>query len=297
MNNIRILVIDDETSNIQFIINILQNSANNFIVLSSNSSVLGLEIAIETKPDIIITDWQMPELNGIELILKLKQHEVTKEIPVIMATGVNLSTADLKYALDSGAFDFIRKPIDAVVLLARLNSAIRMVDYYTEKAKTEALLNKIQIDNLLNDIENKKKELLSKTIMLTKINQLCEGFQSSLMNVQCVHTKNDCNLYCHAQKLTSDIIKSGSKSIWNELELNFEQTNETFYKNLSLQFPNLTANERKLCTYLRLNLSTKEISTITTQTIRSIEIARTRLREKLGLKDSTVELNHFMLQF
>ena len=88
-----------------------------------------------------------------------------------------------------------------------------------------------------------------------------------------------------------------NKQIWEELEQHFENISDTFYKNLVSDFPNLTKNERKLSAYLRLNLSTKDIASLTLQSYRSIEIARTRLREKLGLKGNPEDLNTFLLRF
>ncbi len=292
-----ILVIDDEPSNIQVIINLIQKSLPMFKVMSSSSSKLGLEIAIQTKPNIIITDWEMPELNGIELINELKKNDITKEIPVIMVTGVNMTTENLKLALDTGAHDFIRKPIDEFELVGRINSVLKFVEYFLAKLENEKIIAKIQEENHLQEIESRRRELLSKTMILLKINRLHEGFQNKMEAIQCDKHKPDCEVYCFSQIHTNEIIKSGNEQIWNELELNFEQTHEIFYKNLLNQFPSLTQNERKLCAYLHLNLSTKDISAISSQSMRSIEIARTRLREKLGLKGSDDSLYTFLLQF
>jgi len=83
--------------------------------------------------------------------------------------------------------------------------------------------------------------------------------------------------------------------IWKELEMHFEQMDDGFFKRLSARFPALTVSDRKLCAYLRINMSTKDIHAITNQSLRSIEIARTRLREKLGLKGRDEDLNRFLM--
>jgi DNA-binding CsgD family transcriptional regulator len=61
------------------------------------------------------------------------------------------------------------------------------------------------------------------------------------------------------------------------------EVNREFYNNLIMRYPHLTPNERKLACFLRLNMTTKEISSITFQTGDSIKVARTRLRKKMGL--------------
>ncbi|MCD4747537.1 MAG: hypothetical protein K8R58_14675, partial [Bacteroidales bacterium] len=62
------------------------------------------------------------------------------------------------------------------------------------------------------------------------------------------------------------------------------------------KFPDLTANEKKLCAFLRLNMTTKDISAITHQTSNSIEVARTRLRKKLNLSNKDINLVTFISQ-
>ncbi len=79
-----------------------------------------------------------------------------------------------------------------------------------------------------------------------------------------------------------------SKAIWDEFEHRFIAVNPEFYQKLLLSFPDLTQNEKRLCAFLKLNMNTKEISTITGQTPHSINVARTRLRKKLGLSNSEV---------
>ena len=80
-----------------------------------------------------------------------------------------------------------------------------------------------------------------------------------------------------------DINKNSEQDIWPEFEIRFKETHADFYKNLTTRFPNLTPNELKLCAFLKLNMSTKEISELTNQNPDSLKIARHRLRAKLGL--------------
>ena len=70
---------------------------------------------------------------------------------------------------------------------------------------------------------------------------------------------------------------------WQEFETHFNQVDANFYQRLIARFPTLTSNEKKLCAFIRLNLSTKEICAITQRSQKSIEMARTRLRQRLNL--------------
>lgn len=88
--------------------------------------------------------------------------------------------------------------------------------------------------------------------------------------------------------------ESASKTIWEEFEHRFIAVNPEFYQKVLQLFPDLTQNERRLCAFLKLNLSTKEISSITGQTPHSINVARTRLRKKIGLANSEANISDFL---
>jgi len=72
--------------------------------------------------------------------------------------------------------------------------------------------------------------------------------------------------------------------------MRFKQVHVEFYKNLIDKYPELTSGELRLCAFLRLNLSTKEIAQLTGQNIKALEMARFRLRKKMGIADSDTNL-------
>jgi tetratricopeptide (TPR) repeat protein len=87
-------------------------------------------------------------------------------------------------------------------------------------------------------------------------------------------------------KTTEGVKESHQTKIWDEFEIRFLKTHAGFFDRLMSAYPGLTVNERRLCAFLRLDMTTKEISVITGQSIRAIEIARTRLRKKLNLTET-----------
>lgn len=99
------------------------------------------------------------------------------------------------------------------------------------------------------------------------------------------------NLLCQDQLLCQD------DKQWKELNRFIPEFNSTFYRNLISSFPDLTINERRLCVLLNMNLTTKEISEITRQSLNGINAARTRLRVKLGLRGDSVSLQEFLSRF
>lgn len=86
--------------------------------------------------------------------------------------------------------------------------------------------------------------------------------------------------------------KSGNG--WVEVEMTLAGGNNIFYENLLRDFPTLTKNERKLCLFIHMKMSTKEISDITHQSLGSINVARSRLRQKLGLTGDDTSLITFL---
>lgn len=88
-----------------------------------------------------------------------------------------------------------------------------------------------------------------------------------------------------------------NNSMFDELDYRFEQLNSDFFNSLTTTFPNLTSNERKLIAFLKLDLNTKEISFITKQSPHSINVARTRLRKKLGIANKDISFMVFFNGF
>lgn len=137
----KVLVIDDEQTYLDLITETLREKQ--YKILQALNGEMGCMVAQKFTPDIIITDWEMPELNGVETIRKLKSNPVTKDIPVIMCTGIMTSPENLETALNVGAVDYIRKPVDPLELVSRINSALNLSISLKEiKRQNEKLIQK-----------------------------------------------------------------------------------------------------------------------------------------------------------
>ena len=87
--------------------------------------------------------------------------------------------------------------------------------------------------------------------------------------------------------LIADYKRLSYNSNWDEFEILFEKVHQTFYDKLNSKYPNLTANERKICAFLKLNMSSKDIAQITFQSEDALKKARLRLRQKLEIGRET----------
>jgi DNA-binding response OmpR family regulator len=265
MKEYKILIIDDEPEIINFIIDVMELEETKYTFYRALNGVDGIRIAEKFLPDLIVTDWEMPQMSGIELIRNLKSGPITSDIPVVMITGAMTSSGHLKTALEAGAIDFIRKPIDAIELTARLGSMLLLSDYYKE---TVNLKNRELVSIAVNIMQNNEFNLK----VLNGINEINTEF--GLLNK---------NLEKKLQSLSHDISLKIKGESWLHFEAYFKNVHPRFFEKLALQFPNLTPAEIKLAAFLRLNLTTKEIASITFITPGSIKTARNRLRKKLGL--------------
>jgi DNA-binding response OmpR family regulator len=112
-NRISILVVEDE----EHIRRILEYNLklDGFDVSLAENGVKALDIARKIRPDVILLDWMMPGMDGLEVLSKLKQDQITENITVFMLTAKGMM-ADVGRALCEGADDYITKPFDPMQL-------------------------------------------------------------------------------------------------------------------------------------------------------------------------------------
>ena len=278
MEKFKILVIDDEPGNIDAIITALKKE--NYEILIATNGNTGYKIAQKTSPNLIITDWEMPGFSGIETIKLIKTDKSLCNIPIIMATGKKIESFDLQTALNAGANDYIRKPIDKIELIARVRSMILLFE--TMEKNTQ--LQKEKQQKLKIEIKKNKRELSSITLKLV---------QQSKFNIQLIEKLSEAYKFSdnEGKKIINDISNNcklfSNTNYWEEFEHTFNQVHPAFYKKLNSKFPDLTKGERKLAAFFRLNMSSKEIASITFQSESSLKKARQRLRKKININSDT----------
>jgi putative two-component system response regulator len=136
----KILVVDDEDRNLR-LMELLLTSFGYDVVTAVNGKV-ALEKLRDISPDVILLDVMMPEMDGFEVVRKLKEDDNTKIIPIVMVTALN-EVEDRVKALDAGADDFLNKPVDKIELRARVQSLVKVKAYndhllnYQKKLETE----------------------------------------------------------------------------------------------------------------------------------------------------------------
>jgi DNA-binding NarL/FixJ family response regulator len=159
----------------------------------------------------------------------------------------------------------------------------------------EQAVRQIEEDKMKSELQHLNSLLAASTMNLVVKNTFMETIKEELEEVKqkgkSVETKQA------LEKIVREIDTSlRLQEDWNQFEYHFDQVHGDFLNRLREHFSDLTPNEQRLCVLLRLNLSTKEISNLMSISLRGVEIARYRLRKKLGL-DLGQNLSKFILEY
>ena len=135
---VEILIADDEPNQIELMKFNLEK--NGFLIKSAYNGEQALEIIYKKKPNLLIVDWMMPKMSGIELCRILRSNKDTKLLPIIMLSARS-EDIDKSLGLDTGADDYISKPFSPIELVSRVKALIR-------RTNTSMSLNELIVGDL-----------------------------------------------------------------------------------------------------------------------------------------------------
>jgi ATP/maltotriose-dependent transcriptional regulator MalT len=210
------------------------------------------------------------------------------------------------------------KGTSAIVLLGMLIMVILTVSYFLHKRKvlkeqklmqlkfdfeqgefikkktieSEKEIIKLKTESLENEIKLKSKQLANTAMALVKKNEALQEIKKELL----LHKNNFDNSYTfkRLQKRIDNTI--GHEDEWEIFEYNFNQVHEEFFNQLKSKFPHLTHKDLKICAYIKMNLSNKEIAPLMNISTRGVETHRYRLKRKLQLEND-ISLGDYLLNF
>ncbi|WP_313512797.1 triple tyrosine motif-containing protein [Sphingobacterium sp.] len=175
----------------------------------------------------------------------------------------------------------------------------KLLEEQEERMAREAAANEKKLISLKNlqleqELESKNRELANAAMNIVYKNEMLNNLHHELTNL------NDSS----GNKLSNDQLRKVNKLIdeahsddrdWDLFEKSFNEAHENFFKKLKSEYPSLVPNDLKLCAYLRLNMSSKEIASLLNISTRGVEIRRYRLRKKLNLPTNK-NLTEFLLE-
>lgn len=119
----KILVVDDSPTMLRILVNTLEKAGYSKVLQSDNGKDALDILARETGISIILSDWNMPEMTGLEFLSKVKANEKTRAIPFIMVTSRNVKE-DILQAIKLGARDYVVKPFTADAIKTKLQGLV-----------------------------------------------------------------------------------------------------------------------------------------------------------------------------
>jgi len=298
MEEYQILIVDDDPKQLKILTGHLIEYNPDYKLLIATNGKAGMDVAIKNVPDLILMDWEMPVMNGLEAIKQLKANEATRAIPIIMVTGTHGETEKLREALDAGAIDFVYKPYNAVELVARIRTQIRHINVFRKYMAQLEIINKQEKEIISNEkkllhmeLESQQKQLTMQTVNMMQNSEL---LQSVLTDIRTLIPMTNSEGKALISSLEYKINDNSNEHIWKEFEICFEKVYSNFYNKLTEKVPDISVREKRLCAFLKMNMSTKEIAAITFQTPNSIDVAKHRLRKKIGI-DSDDDFTSFLI--
>ncbi len=133
----RILVVDDQPVNLQVVGGILRDQSK-YRISFAQSGEEALRLVDSLKPDLILLDVMMPEMSGFDVCRELKEHSGWEQIPVVFLTAMG-ETEDIVKGFSMGGADYITKPFEAAVLLARVDTHLRLRRYHQHEEEKRGL--------------------------------------------------------------------------------------------------------------------------------------------------------------
>jgi len=119
-----VLLVEDESAQRELLAYNLE--AEGFDVIAADNGEDGLILVDENDPDLIVLDWMMPQLSGIEVCRRLKSNSKTRQIPVVMLSA-RAEEVDRVRGLETGADDYVVKPYSVIELMARVKAHLRRI--------------------------------------------------------------------------------------------------------------------------------------------------------------------------
>lgn len=241
-----ILIVDDIEANIQLLATIL--TENNFDIAIAYSGKEALDAVSAFKPDLILLDVMMPEMDGFQVAKKLKENEFTKDIPIIFLTA-KADITDIAKGFELGANDYVTKPFQSPELLARVNTHLKL---------------KFLMENLIqmNNIRNKFFSIIAHDLKnpFSGILGLAEMLAQDAEKLDVSEIKNTGEVMLKSAKILYELLENlleWSRSQLGTIEFKQHPLHTKEYIEKAISIYTLKAEQKKIS--LRSFVSTDEL--------------------------------------
>ncbi len=316
-NKPHVLIIDDREFDRVLYKEYLGDEQYNFSELDDGEGAIA---QLNNKEyDLILLDWQMPRVGGLETLRNVK-HSNHKDTPIIIITGLEDDKV-LEQAFDYGGVDFINKPVSKIELNSRVNSVLKLFN------STKMLIKQKEELESLNAIISSQKEELQQTFKikqeLAEIKEQQQQIEIDDKNRKIMTMEVDTSKSVNQIKNINSLISEGKKILaqdsnggvgisilnklqkevedlfgkqdsWSDFKEIYESIEPEFFKKLTTINPKLTSLDLQHCAYIKMNLDNYEITKILNVELKSLQQTRYRLKKKLKVQENA-KLREFIV--
>lgn len=272
----KILIIDDEAINLKLLGNLLSKEYSISIV---NNGREGLELARSIRPDLILLDVIMPEMDGYEVCERLKKDPNTSGIPVIFITLAGEASQETK-GFQTGAVDYIVKPFSTEAVRARVRTHLELKEYRETLEKRVA-----ERTAALKEANTALK------VLAQRINDESEALEENmLLNVrERVRPK--------IKRMMETPLTESQRKLLESIESGLNDLMSPFIGRLKSDssFFDLSHTELQVADYIQQGKRTKEIADLMNLSTRTIETHRNSLRKKFEIKNRRISLRSHLM--
>ncbi len=307
----KILTVDDRRVDRILYMELLGHDKYEFSELDDGEKLI--PFLSENEIELILLDWQMPIVGGLEALKLIKGNPAFAQIPVIIITGLEDENV-LSQAFGYGGVDFLQKPVSEVELVSRVESALKLTraqrSLQRQNAQLEELNEIITIQKqelqaslkikeelaelkrleLERELDDKRRKLITMEVESSKVGKNVEGIIKEIVkNILLLKSENpDSQVIRNLRKLEKSLKDiNHEENNWGEFKKVFESTHPEFFGKLMKLNPKLTSLDLKHCAYIKMNIDNYDLSNILGVEMKSIQMTRYRLKKKLKLESET----------
>jgi tetratricopeptide (TPR) repeat protein len=208
----------------------------------------------------------------------------------------NLTALELQYKFEKNEQELVmereRRNVAIIIISGCLLFSIAIIFLISKQLRLKAKKLQLEKEVHMRELEFKNKEMVLNVMSLMKKNEMLAELSEKLVHLAKEAPTEESR--DTIKKVAKEVQKSQEEEIWKEFSTRFKEVHGEFYDKLLKKYPSLTPNDLKLCAFLRLNMSSKDIAELTGQRVSSLETARYRLRQKLGIANSDINLITFL---
>jgi tetratricopeptide (TPR) repeat protein len=248
----------------------LMKMAEGFLEMGNYDSAYHYQVLITAITDSIYINSQTRDLDVLELRYRYQKRITEQESRI------------LSYELDSTRrrVQIILIVLGSILVLLLLTFLLLSQRQLLKRRALEQKALRLEKENLSKQVEYKNKELTLNIMHQAQAGELLRTIGKKAKGLRFEGDEENRRIW---NEILAELRANTNPKKWEDFQVSFKEVDNEFYRNLHLKFPSLTPNELRFAAFLKMNMSTKEISSLTFQSENAIKTARHRLRKKFGL--------------